>query len=117
VRDDLKSAVRSLLASRGFTVVAVTVLALGIGAGTAISSVVDAVVLRGLPFDEHDRLGVVYERDTGRATTFGLVNVTPQTYLDWRELQQPFQQIAAVGIYGVMASAWRSAPRAQTWCR
>jgi putative ABC transport system permease protein len=97
VRDDLKSAIRSLLASRGFTVVALTVLALGIGAGTAIFSVVDAVVLRGLPFDEHDRLGVVYEKDTARPVTFGLGNITPQTYLDWRELQQPFQQLAAVG--------------------
>ena len=75
---------------------ALIVLALGIGAGTAIFSVVDAVVLRGLPFDEHDRLGVIYERDTARATTFGLGNITPQTYLDWRELQQPFQQITAV---------------------
>jgi len=96
VRDDFKSAVRSLLASRGFTAVALIVLALGIGAGTAIFSVVDAVVLRGLPFDEHDRLGVIYERDTQRATTFGLGSITPQTYLDWRELQQPFQQITAI---------------------
>ncbi|HET7696896.1 MAG TPA: ABC transporter permease [Vicinamibacterales bacterium] len=96
MRDDLKSAARSLLASRGFTLVALFVLALGIGAGTAIFSVVDAVVLRGLPFDEHDRLGVIYENDTRRAVTFGLGNVTPQTYLDWRELQQPFQQITAV---------------------
>ena len=95
--DDLKSALRSLRSSRGFTLVALTVLALGIGAGTAIFSVVDAVVLRGLPFDEHDRLGVVYEKDTRRATTFGLGSVTPQTYLDWRRLQQPFQQITAVG--------------------
>ena len=94
--DDLKSALRSLLASRAFTVVALTVLALGIGAGTAIFSVVDAVVLRGLPFDEHDRLGVVYEKDTQKATTFAPTTVTPQTYLDWRGLQQPFQQIAAV---------------------
>ena len=75
---------------------ALIVLALGIGAGTAIFSVVDAVVLRGLPFDEHDRLGVIYERDTQRATTFGLGSITPQTYLDWRELQQPFQQITAI---------------------
>src|SRR5262249_4878003 len=70
---------------------------LGIGAGTAIFSVVDAVVLRGLPFDQHDRLGVVYENDTKHTVTFGLGNITPQTYLDWRRLQQPFQQPAAVG--------------------
>jgi putative ABC transport system permease protein len=97
VIQDLKDAFRSLRASRGFTVVALTVLALGIGAGTAIFSVVDAVVLRGLPFDEHDRLGVIYQKDTRHATTFGQGNTTPQTYLDWRGMQQPFQQVAAVG--------------------
>src|SRR5262249_9247350 len=43
------------------------------------------------------RLGVVYEKDTKHATTFGEGSVTPQTYLDWRKLQQPFQAIAAVG--------------------
>jgi putative ABC transport system permease protein len=96
VRDDLKSAFRSLLASRGFTAVALIVLALGIGAGTAIFSVVDAVVLRGLPFDEHDRLAVIREIDTINKVTFAPETVTPQTYLDWRELQQPFQQITAV---------------------
>jgi len=96
VRNDFKTALRSLRASRGFTAVALTVLALGIGAGTAIFSVVDAVVLRGLPFDEHDRLGVIYEKDTTHATTFGEGSITSQTYLDWRQLQQPFQQITAV---------------------
>jgi hypothetical protein len=96
VRDDIKTAYRSLRSSRAFTVVALTVLALGIGAGTAIFSVVDAVVLRGLPFDEHDRLGVLMEKDTKHATTFGEGNITSQTYLDWRKLQQPFQAITAI---------------------
>jgi predicted permease len=97
MRDDIKTAFRSLLNSRAFTVVALTVLALGIGAGTAIFSVVDAVVLRGLPFDEHDRLGVVMEKDTKHAVTFGEGYVTPQTYLDWRRMQQPFQALTAIG--------------------
>src|SRR5262249_1380225 len=97
VANDIRTAIRALLAARGFTAVALTVLALGIGTGTAIFSVVDAVVLRGLPFDEHDRLGVIVERDTKRATTFGEGYATPQTYLDWRQMQQPFQAIAAVG--------------------
>src|SRR5262245_165472 len=70
VRSDLVNAFRALRASRAFTLVALTVLGLGIGAGTAIFSVVDAVVLRGLPFDEHDRLGGVYEHDTKHTVTF-----------------------------------------------
>src|SRR5690606_3695493 len=62
MRDDFKAAFRSLTSSKTFTSVALLVLALGIGASTAIFSVVDAVVLRGLPFDEHDRLVAVGER-------------------------------------------------------
>jgi putative ABC transport system permease protein len=95
MRDDLRNAIRSLRQSGGFTAVALTVLALGIGSATAIFSVVDAVVLRGLPFDEHDRLVAVYDKDTKRAVTFGEGSITPQTYLDWRQLQQPFEHLAA----------------------
>jgi len=97
VRTDVLNAFRSLRASSAFTAVALIVLGLGIGSATAIFSVVDAVVLRGLPYDEHDRLAVVYEKDTRHATTFGLGSITPQTYLDWRGTQQPFQQMAAIG--------------------
>ena len=94
--DDIKTAYRSLRSSRAFAWVALTVLALGIGSGTAMFSVIDAVVLRGLPFDEYDRLGVVYGKDTKRAVTFGERQATSQTFLDWRSAQQPFQQITAV---------------------
>jgi len=68
VRNDIRNAFRSLRHSRGSTIIALTVLALGIGAGTAIFSVVDAVVLRGLPFDEYDRLGVMMEKDMKHAS-------------------------------------------------
>jgi putative ABC transport system permease protein len=94
---DLRAAVRSLLAAPSFAAVALVVLALGIGAGTAIFSVVDAVVLRGLPYDEHDRIVAVLEHDTRRAETFGGGSTTPQTYLDWRRLQESFEAIAGVG--------------------
>jgi putative ABC transport system permease protein len=94
--DDLKAALRSLRSSPTFTAVALTVLALGIGAGTAIFSVVDAVVLRALPFDEHDRLAVVLEYDPTKATTFGAGATTPQTYLDWRRMQDSFDGLAHV---------------------
>jgi putative ABC transport system permease protein len=97
MHDDVKTALRSLRSSPAFTLVALTVLALGIGAGTAIFSVVDAVVLRGLPFDEPDRLAVVREHDTKRPVTFGGGSTTPQMYLDWRRLQESFEGLAAVG--------------------
>ena len=96
MRDDLKAALRSLRQSPTFTAVALTVLALGIGSGTAVFSVVDAVVLRALPFDEHDRLAVVLEHDPTGKSVFGSGQTTAQTYLDWRRLQQSFDGLAAV---------------------
>ena len=93
--DDLRAASRSLRKSPTFTAVALTVMALGIGAATAIYSVVDAVVLRGLPFDEHDRLAVALEHDTLRPETFGSGTLTPQTYSDWRRMQESFESLAA----------------------
>ena len=96
MRDDLKAAIRSLRSSPTFTTVALTVLALGIGAGSAIFSVVDAVVLRALPFDEHDRLAVVLEYDPKKATIFGSGSTTTQTYLDWRRMQDSFDGLAHV---------------------
>jgi putative ABC transport system permease protein len=108
--DDFKSAVRSLRSSRTFTAVALVVLALGIGAGTAVFSVVDAVVLRGLPFDEHDRLVAVLEHDTRRPQTFGGGSTTPQTFLDWRRMQESFEAIAGVGSTGFRMQNERGEP-------
>lgn len=103
--DDLKAALRSLRSSKTFTVVALAVLTLGIGASTAIFSVVDAVVLRGLPFDEHDRLVAVGERslprpgDTNRQAPTDPASVSssaPQNYADWFAQQQVFESMAAI---------------------
>jgi len=102
MRDDLTAALRSLNSSKTFTAVALLVLTLGIGASTAIFSVVDAVVLRGLPFDEHDRLVAVGERrppgrtpDPGRDPD-ALSSAAPQNYRDWKAQQQVFESIAAI---------------------
>src|SRR5215210_63113 len=97
MRDDIRAALRSLKSSKTFTAVALIVLALGIGATTAIFSVVDAIVLRGLPFDEHDRLVVVLEHETLTAVTFGAGATTPQTFADWRRLQEPFESLGVIG--------------------
>ncbi|MBA3639581.1 MAG: ABC transporter permease [Acidobacteriota bacterium] len=96
MRDDLKAALRSLRQSPTFTAVALTVLTLGIGSGTAVFSVVDAVVLRALSFDEHDRLAVVLEHDPTGKSVFGSGHTTPQTYQDWRRMQESFDGLAAV---------------------
>ncbi|MEO5897446.1 MAG: ABC transporter permease [Vicinamibacterales bacterium] len=100
--DDIKAALRSLRSSKTFTAVALIVLALGIGATTAIFSVVDAVVLRGLPFDQHDRLVAVGERrppgpkpDPSR-DPLSLSSAAPQNYNDWAAQQQVFESIAAI---------------------
>src|SRR5829696_8241327 len=100
MRDDIKAAFRSLRSSKTFTAVALIVLALGIGATTAIFSVVDAVVLRGLPFDEHDRLAAVGERrppgpnPAPNRDPLSINSVAPQNYNDWAAQQQVFESMA-----------------------
>lgn len=104
LREDLRGALRSLRSSSGVTIPALLILGLGTGATTAIFSVVDAVVLRGLPFPEHDRLVAVGER---RAAPAGPTDdpdalgfVAPQNYVDWVARQHTFESIAAY------ASGW-----------
>jgi putative ABC transport system permease protein len=102
MRDDLKTAWRSLTSGGTITIAALAVLTLGIGVSTAIFSVVDAVVLRGLPFDEHDRLVAVGARlaPVDPRDPDALLPVAPQNYLDWAAQQRTFAPMAAV------ASGW-----------
>ena len=101
--EDLKTAWRSLRSSKTFTAVALIVLALGVGATTAIFSVVDAVVLQALPFDEHDRLVAVGERQPPGSQTDpndpdAIGAASPQNYLDWADEQRGFETIAAIAM-------------------
>jgi putative ABC transport system permease protein len=89
-------AVRSLRRTPAFTSVALVVLTLSIGATTAIFSVVDAVILRGLPFPENDRLVAVGELNVKDSPPPPLNLTTPQTFLDWRDQQDVFTGLAAV---------------------
>jgi putative ABC transport system permease protein len=87
---DLQYGVRMLLKNPGFTIVAVFVLALGIGANSAIFSVVNAVLLRPLPYAQPDRLVIMWEKATTQDTSVSYPN-----YVDWRDQNQVFEQIAA----------------------
>src|SRR5215207_1806212 len=84
---DVKFGARTLLKNRGFTLVAVLTLAVGIGANTAIFSVVNAVLLRPLPYRDPARLVTVLHD--------GWKPVAPANFLDWREQGRSFESIAA----------------------
>jgi putative ABC transport system permease protein len=91
---DVRFGVKMLVKSPGFTIVAVIALALGIGANSAIFSVVNTVLLRPLPYKEPDRLVMVWED----ATKNGYPRDTPAVanYLDWRNQNQVFEGMAAI---------------------
>src|SRR3569832_1393139 len=90
---DLKFGARTLLKSRGFTLVAVLTLAIGIGANTAIFSVVEAVLLRALPYGDADRLVVLWENRRASNRPHNVIN--PGNFLDWREQAASFEGAAA----------------------
>jgi putative ABC transport system permease protein len=92
---DFRFALRVLVKSPGFALTAIAVLGLGIGATSAIFSVVNAVLLRPLPFPDPSRLVMVWERQpVGRANV-----LQTQNFLDWRARNRSFAQFAA--IYGL----------------
>jgi putative ABC transport system permease protein len=96
---DLRYGARTMLRSPGFTATAVIALALGIGANTAIFSVVNAVLLRPLPFDQPDRLVQVWHTPP-QATFPGMKEfaVSPANFIDWRSESRGFQGMAAYGF-------------------
>jgi putative ABC transport system permease protein len=91
---DLRFALRTFAKSPVFTAVAVLSLALGIGANTAIFTVVNAVLLRPLPFPEPDRLVQLWESQPAKGYSRNVVN--PINFLDWRERTRSFEGMAAV---------------------
>src|SRR5262245_65594985 len=89
---DLRYGARMLLKSPGFTLIAVLTLAMGIGMNTAIFSVVNAVLLRPLPFSEPDRLVWAWGniRNGGNRAS-----VAPLDFVEYREQNTTFDQFAA----------------------
>ena len=90
---DFRFSLRSLLKRPGFTAIALLALALGIGANTAIFSLVNAVILQPLPYRDPDRLISVY--GTRNRSTQG--SVGPTDFLDYRSQIKTFEQFAASG--------------------
>ena len=91
---DLRCGARMLRKNAGFTTVAVLTLALGIGANTAIFSVIHAVLLRPLPYDNPDRIVTLVESSPTRG--FPRFSVSPPNYVDWRNQASAFQSMASV---------------------
>ena len=88
--------IRQLATNPGFTVVAILTLALGIGASTAIFSVVNGVLLRPMAYPNPDSLVRVHEI----LQKFGRFSVAPATFLDWRQQNTVFERIGALNSTG-----------------
>ncbi|HEV2420573.1 MAG TPA: ABC transporter permease [Candidatus Acidoferrales bacterium] len=89
---DLRYGLRTLRKSPGFTAVAVLTLALGIGANTAIFSVVDALLLRPLPYSNSKQLAMVWEQDVALGERNNVVS--PANFLDWQAQNHAFDRMA-----------------------
>jgi predicted permease len=94
LRQDLRYGARMLMKNRGFTIVAVVALALGIGANSAIFSVVNTVLLRPLPYKDPARLVMVFEDNSRHG--FPHDTPAPANYIDWRDQNKVFAGMAAI---------------------
>ena len=94
---DARHALRSLVRNPGLAVAAVLTLALGIGANTAVFSVLNAVVLRPLPFAAPDRLFMLWEENPERGWYKQVA--APANFLDWRERVPSFADVGAYGSF------------------
>src|ERR1700690_2733230 len=88
---DIRYGIRMLAKNPGFTVVAVLTLALGIGANTALFSVVNAVLLKALPFHQPDRLVALYQNKV----QFQRASISYPNFLDGQRQTRTFASMAA----------------------
>jgi putative ABC transport system permease protein len=90
---DIRYAVRSLMRTRSFSIVAIATLAVGIGAGTAVFGIASAVLLRPLPYHNPERLVRVFETNPLKGWARNIAS--PANYADWRKQNTVFTDIAA----------------------
>jgi predicted permease len=109
---DIRFALRILRKSPGFTCVAILTLALGIGANTAIFSVVDAVLLRPLPYAQPDRLVTVTEANLPYDLS-SRNEVAPGNFFDWRARNQVFSEIGGAHLAGYTLTGGGAPERVQ----
>jgi len=93
---DIRYAIRGLIKNPAFTIVAILTLALGIGANTAIFSVVNTFLIRPFPYPEPERLAALFERNLGNQEQ--QVGVASGNFLDWQKTVTAWERIAAYGI-------------------
>src|SRR5262245_22083204 len=93
LRQDVRFALRTLTRRPGFATVAVLTLGVGMGATTAIFSLIDSVLLKPLPFHEPDRLATVWE--VRPRFNQPRMQVSPANYVDWKQQVQAFESLAA----------------------
>jgi len=89
---DIRFGVRTLLKSPGFAILAIAALALGIAANTAVFSVVNAVLIRPLPYPDSDRIVVLWENNQKEG--WNRTGVSGPTYLDWLEQATLFEEMS-----------------------
>ncbi|MEJ7809327.1 MAG: ABC transporter permease [Gemmatimonadaceae bacterium] len=96
---DLKYGVRALRKNPGFTTVVVLTLALGVGANTAVFSVVNGVLLRPLPYREPEQIVTLWQHNRTSGETRD--DVSPANFLDWRERVRSYDGVAMIEPYGL----------------
>ncbi|MFL6589542.1 MAG: ABC transporter permease [Chthoniobacterales bacterium] len=112
--NDLRYALRQLWKSPGFSLIAIATLALGIGANTAIFSVIESALLRPLPFPNADRLVRVYETFDENGARSNALNLTERTVQQWREYGRDIFEGIGVGT-GASVTASNAGESAQSF--
>lgn len=108
---DLRFGARMLLKQPGFTLIAVLTLALGIGANTAIFSVVNGALLKPLPYPAPQQLVRLFERVERTTMASDRMEVAPANFLDWREQGTSFSGLATYALTGLALTADGTAER------